>query len=71
MTHEVRSEMPGNVWRLEVSVGQAVNADDVLLILESMKMEIPVHAPTSGTVRELPVSEGDVVEQDTLLLVMD
>ena len=46
--HDVESEVTGNVWKVEVEVGQQVNEGDTLIILESMKMEIPVEAPAAG-----------------------
>jgi acetyl-CoA carboxylase biotin carboxyl carrier protein len=62
--HTVRSEVTGSVWKVEVSVGQAVNEGDTLVIVESMKMEIPITAPASGTVREIFVAEGEPVADD-------
>jgi acetyl-CoA carboxylase biotin carboxyl carrier protein len=62
----VRSEIAGSVWKIEVAVGDEVAEDDPLLILESMKMEIPLLAPRAGVVREIlvvegaPIAEGDV-----------
>lgn len=64
---EVFSEVSGSVWKVEVQPGQKVAAGDVLLIVESMKMEIPVEAPCDGVLQSLaceegkPVREGDVV----------
>jgi len=64
---DVPAHITGTVWKVEVSVGQKVAAGDVLVILESMKMEMPVEAPEAGTVKELrcqpsqPVNEGDVL----------
>ena len=64
---DVPAHITGTVWKVEVSVGQKVAAGDVLVILESMKMEMPVEAPDAGTVKEIrcqpnqPVNEGDVV----------
>ena len=55
----VRSEIAGSVWKIEVAVGDAVAEDDPLIILESMKLEIPLLAPRSGVVREILVAEGD------------
>ena len=49
----VRSEVTGSVWKVEVVVGQVVNEGDTLVIVESMKMEIPITAPVTGVVREL------------------
>ena len=63
---DVPAHITGTVWKVEVSVGQKVAAGDVLVILESMKMEMPVEAPEGGTVKEVrcqpsqPVNEGDV-----------
>ncbi len=64
---EVAAQITGTVWKVEVKVGQAVSAGDTLVILESMKMEMPVEAPEQGTVAEIrchetqPVNEGDVL----------
>jgi acetyl-CoA carboxylase biotin carboxyl carrier protein len=68
---EVKAELVGNVWKVEAQAGDQVQADDVLLVLESMKMEIPVMAPVSGTVRELRVKEQDVVKEGQVLAVID
>jgi len=64
---QVESDVQGNVWKVEVAVGDRVAEGDVLVVLESMKMEIPVEAPADGVVRELrvvpeqPVAEGEVM----------
>lgn len=64
---EVRSEIAGAVWKIKVAVGQSVQEGEVLIDIESMKMEIPIFAEVSGTVTEIcvtenaPVSEGQVV----------
>lgn len=68
---EIESEVTGNVWKIETKVGDQVEAEDVLLILESMKMEIPVEATCSGTVSELLVSEKDTVEEDQVLVIIE
>ena len=68
---EVRAELMGSVWRVQAAVGDAVEEDDVLIILESMKMEIPVMAPSDGTVVQIAVAEGDAVEEDALLAVVE
>ncbi len=68
---EVRAELVGNVWKIEARAGDQVQEDDVLLVLESMKMEIPVMAPTAGTVREIRVKEQDVVQEGQVLAVID
>ena len=62
--------MPGKVVKLLVSVGQSVSAGDTLVVLEAMKMEHAVKAPTDGVVERLPVSEGEQVDTDALLAVV-
>ena len=68
---EVKAELVGNVWKVEAKVGDRVEEDDILLILESMKMEIPVTAPRSGTVKEILVKEQDVVKEGQVLAVIE
>jgi acetyl-CoA carboxylase biotin carboxyl carrier protein len=64
---DVPAHITGTVWKIEVKVGQAVESGETLVILESMKMEMPVEAPQAGTVTEIhcaeaqPVNEGDVL----------
>lgn len=67
----IESEVTGNVWKVETSIGASVAEGDVLLVLESMKMEIPVEAPAAGTVAELLVREEDAVTEDQLLAVLE
>ena len=64
---EIRAEMVANVWKVLVSEGDQVDEGDTLVILESMKMEIPVLAESPGTVTKLYVAEGDVVQEDELI----
>ena len=64
---EVRAEKVANVWKVLVSEGDHVDDGDTLVILESMKMEIPILAEESGTVTKLHVAEGDVVQEDELI----
>lgn len=66
----VKSPMPGNILKINVSEGQKVNEGDVLLILEAMKMENEVTATKSGTVAQIAVSKGQVVETGTPLVVI-
>ena len=68
---EIRAEMVANVWRVLVSEGDHVADGDTLVILESMKMEIPILAETSGVVSKLHVAEGDVVQEDELIAIID
>ena len=71
MATEVKAELVGNVWKVEAAPGQQVEVDDTLIILESMKMEIPVLAPVAGTVREILVKEQDVVKEGQVLVVIE
>lgn len=68
---EVRAEMVANVWKVVVSEGDSVEDGDTLVILESMKMEIPVLAEDSGTVSALKVAEGDVIQEGDLIAIID
>ena len=64
----VLSEVTGTVWKIEMAVGDKVDEDDQIMILESMKMEIPVLAPGAGTIAEILVGEGDPVSEDQPLV---
>ena len=70
MAEEVRAEMVANVWKVVVAQGDSVSEGDTLVILESMKMEIPVITESDGTVTELKVAEGDVVQEGDLIAVI-
>jgi acetyl-CoA carboxylase biotin carboxyl carrier protein len=67
----VRSEIAGAVWKIEVAIGDEVGEDDPLLILESMKMEIPLLAPCAGVVREILVAEGEAVAEGDVAVVLE
>ena len=67
--HEVESEVTGNVWKILLEVGADVAEGDVIMILESMKMEIPVESPAAGKLVELKVSAEDQVEEDQVVAV--
>lgn len=71
MADEVRAEMVANVWKVVVAPGDAVEDGDTLVVLESMKMEIPVVTESAGSVRELAVAEGDVVQEGDLIAVIE
>jgi biotin carboxyl carrier protein len=68
---EVKAELVGSVWKIISKVGDKVAEEDVFLILESMKMEIPVTAPRAGTVKEIRVKEGEVVKEGQVLVVLE
>ena len=71
MADDIRAEMVANVWKVLKVVGDDVEEGEALVILESMKMEIPVLAESDGVVREMAVSEGDVVQEGDLIAVVD
>ena len=70
-TVPVKSEISGTVWKIEGVVGAEVETDEVLIILESMKMEIPVLAPRKGRVAEFRVNEGESVAEDQIVLLFE
>lgn len=67
---EIRAEMVASVWKVLVTEGAAVRADEELAILESMKMEIPVLAETGGVITRLAVAEGDTVAEGDLIAIV-
>lgn len=71
MAAQVLAHITGTVWKIEVSVGDSVSADQTLVILESMKMEMPVEAPEAGRVSSIAVSAGQSVEEGDLLLELE
>ena len=68
---EVKASVPGNGFKVEAAAGQAVKAGDAIVILEAMKMEIPVVAPQDGTVASINVSVGDAIENGEVLATMN
>jgi len=71
MIHAVNAELVANVLQIVAKEGDIVGPDDTLVVLESMKMEIPVPAEVSGVVKEIAVREGDVVTEGDLLAEID
>ena len=71
MASNVEAPITGTVFRIETTVGAEVSEGDVLIIIESMKMEMPVEAPTAGRVAEIRVEEGQSVEEGEVLLVLE
>jgi acetyl-CoA carboxylase biotin carboxyl carrier protein len=67
---EIKAELVGTVWKVLVKPGEAVSEDQELIVLESMKMEIPVVAPRAGTVQEVRVRETEVVAENQVLVVL-
>jgi acetyl-CoA carboxylase biotin carboxyl carrier protein len=68
---DVQAHITGTVWKIEVAVGDAVAEGDTVLILESMKMEMPVEAEDEGTVKEILVEEGQSVSEGDALVVLE
>ncbi len=70
MAVEIEAQITGNVWKVEKAVGDQVAEEEVILIIESMKMEIPVEAPCAGRIAEIRVEEGDSIEEGAVLAVI-
>jgi acetyl-CoA carboxylase biotin carboxyl carrier protein len=70
MATQVEAQITGNVWKIEKAVGDQVAEGETILILESMKMEIPVEAPCAGRIAEIRVREGDSIEEGAVLAVI-
>lgn len=68
---KVTTEVAGKVWKIEAQPGAQLSADDVILILESMKMEIPVVAPKAGKLLELRVKEGDALKEGEVVAILE
>ncbi len=71
MAINVEAHITGTVFKIETAVGAEVAEEDVLIIIESMKMELPVEAPTPGRVSEIRVEEGQSVDEGDVLVVLD
>jgi acetyl-CoA carboxylase biotin carboxyl carrier protein len=68
---DVEAHITGTVWKIEVEVGDSIEEGDTVVILESMKMEMPVEAEDGGTVKEIKCSEGQSVSEGDTLVVLD
>ena len=68
---QIKAELAGNLWKIVVREGQQVAADETLMILESMKMEIPVNTPVAGRVTKIHVKEGQTVQEGQPLADVD
>lgn len=71
MSVKVRSEISANVWQVRVAAGDRVASGDTLVVLESMKMEIPIEAPAGGIVQSIDVTEGSAVSEGQVLIVLE
>lgn len=70
-TVKICTEVAGTVWKIVAARGAMLAAEDVILIMESMKMEIPVEAPRAGVLAELRVAEGDVLKEGDVVAIME
>ena len=68
---QIEAHITGTVWKVEVAVGDTIEEGDTVVILESMKMEMPVEAEDEGTVKEILVSEGQSVSEGDTLVVLE
>jgi acetyl-CoA carboxylase biotin carboxyl carrier protein len=68
---EIKAMMAGNVWKIVVAVGEEVEEDQDIVILESMKMEIPIAAEEAGVVKEIKVAEGDFVNEGDVIAIIE
>ena len=68
---DVRSEITGRVWKIEAEIDRVLSAEETILIIESMKMEIPVAAPVAGRLVRIHVAEGDVVDEGQVLATIE
>lgn len=68
---EIRAQMAGNIWKINVQPGQTIDYGDEVIIMESMKMEIPVEADEAGVVREIRVAENDTVDEGDVLIILE
>ena len=70
MSIEIKAPMTGKIVSIVVNLGDKVNAEDEVVIMGAMKMEIPIYAPAEGTVKEINVKEGDSVKTDQVLMTL-
>jgi len=70
MTTNVQAHITGTVWKIEVKAGESVDEGQTLVIIESMKMEMPVESPIKGKVEQISVAEGQAVDEGAVLLTI-
>lgn len=68
---KVVTDVAGNVWKIVAKVGDSLEEDDTIVIMESMKMEIPVTAPRDGTLKELLVEEGEAIPEGATVAIIE
>ena len=68
---KIKTEIQAVIWKINVEVGQKINIDDVVVILESMKMEIPLESKYNGVVKQILIKEGDIVYEDQEIIILE
>ena len=68
---KIKTEIQAVVWKINVEIGQTVDIDDIVVILESMKMEIPIESKYKGVVKEILIKEGDNVNEDQEIIILE
>ena len=68
---ELSAPIAGNVWKILVAVGDKVELDDEVIILEALKMETPIYCDDSGTIKEIKINEGDTVNEGDVLVIIE
>ena len=68
---KIKTEIQAVIWKINIAVGQKVDIDDIVVILESMKMEIPVESKYKGVVKEILIKEGDNVNEDQEIIILE
>ena len=71
MAEDVLAPLSGTIWKITATLGEVVEEDDEVLIIEALKMETPIYAPCDGRVKEILVKEGDAVEEDQPLMSIE
>jgi len=71
MAEDILAPLSGNIWKITVEAGDAVEEEDEVLIIEALKMETPVYAPADGTVAKIHIKEGDAVEEEQVLMTIE
>jgi len=71
MATEIKAHITGTIWKIKVAAGDSVDEGDTLVIIESMKMEMPIEAQDPGTVKEVKAAEGQPVKEGDVLMIID
>ena len=71
MSTEIKAPMTGKIVSIIVNIGDKVKAEDEIIIMDAMKMEIPIYAPCAGEVKKIKVKEGDSVKTDQVLIILE